>query len=223
MSREDWEEWRRERNKTLREPFGWLSLVSLDWLGEEPQELKTFPGTWTANDHTVTWNEQQFQISPGQSEYVEADGKQAEIASRFGRICVRVRDPQSPIRTGFQGTDAFDYDEEFVIRGQFKPYPQDRTLKVPSAYPGGTTTLYALGELTIPGEDPLVVTGSTESAEVIFRDPTTTLWRTAPVVDNQVDFNRAQFFPAHFTDFGTCPTPPSQNTLKRPIEAGEKQ
>lgn len=223
MSVEEWKRWRQDRNEKLREPFGWLSLVSLDWLGPEPQTLQTFPGTWTAHGNAVTWNDQEFQVVPGEAIYVEADGKQAEIALRFGRICVRVRDPRSPVRTDFAGTESYDYADEARVEGEFVAFDEPRSIDVPSAYPGGSINLTAIGELTIPGEAPLLVTEGPSGPHVIFSDPSNELWRSAPVDGNIVDFNRSTFFPASFTPYATCPTPPAQNRLSNPVLAGEKK
>ena len=65
---------------------------------------------------------------------------------------------------------------------------------------------------------------------VIFHDPTngaqTAAWRRAPLLPDEggwvVDFNRAQNFPAHFTPFGTCPTPPEGQGVPLAVHAGEK-
>lgn len=223
MSVEEWKRWRQDRNEKLREPFGWLSLVSLDWLGPEPQTLQTFPGTWTAQGNVVTWNDQEFQVVPGEAIYVEADGKQAEIALRFGKVCVRVRDPHSPVRLQFTETDTYDYLDSARVTGTYTEFATPRTIEVPSAYPGGVVSLTALGEVSLLGENPLLVTEGPSGPHVIFSDPSNDLWRSAPLDGDIVDFNRSTFFPASFTPYATCPTPPAQNRLSNPVLAGEKK
>ena len=37
-----------------------------------------------------------------------------------------------------------------------------------------------------------------------------------------LDFNRAENPPCAFTEFATCPLPPTQNTVPVPVEAGER-
>ena len=49
-----WKEWVAYRDGTLRDPYGWLTLVESVWLSDQPQKLENFPGTWSAQGNTVT-------------------------------------------------------------------------------------------------------------------------------------------------------------------------
>lgn len=246
---EQWEQWHVERNQKLREPHGWLSLINLEWVGDQPGELQSFPGVWSADDHTVTatFTESDrvtqngepvtgtvvMQIPRGESNTsLEAlSGLQAEVASRFGKIVVRTRDPQAPTRQDFLETQLFDYSSQWVVQGPWAPFADPVTVPIPSAYEGRPMTLTGQGVVELFGTD-LTVTGSDpEHLQLIFFDPTngeeTEAWRSAPVTIlgdiATVDFNRAVNFPAHFTPFGTCPTPPAGNTLSVPVRAGERK
>lgn len=253
--RAEWLQWREGRMAALREPHGWLTLESLEWLTEEPRQLENFPGLWSAFNHelrhdvTVTFTAEDEvsgedgQVMVGTYDYsmpvgdqditlLDGHGQKAEVASRFGRMCVRVRNPEAPTRQDFTETDTYGFDPEWIVVGQWKPDSAPWPVRVPSAHAGGLNSLTVQGEATILGQT-VLVTGDSERRAVIFHDATnyrtTEAWRVAPATiseDQQtvvVDFNRAVNFPAHFTRFGTCPTPPAQNRFQGEITAGEKK
>lgn len=248
--RQQWQQWREERNEGLREPHGWLSLIGLEWVNPEPARLRHFPGLWSARGLEVTV---EFTTEDGvsahgqpvvgthtiileqgeQDKSLEAeDGRQAEVASRFDRVCVRTRDPQAPTRLAFTETDTYDFDPEWIVSGTYRPASESSELRVPSAQPGGTVRVTVQGEVDVLGQT-MTVTGGPDSLGIIFHDATngesTEGWRSAPVaVDEEtgaatVDFNRAANFPASFTAYGTCPTPPEGNRFEMAITAGEKK
>lgn len=250
-----WEQWREERLEALRKPHGWLTLESLEWVGAEPATLKNFPGLWNSYDHelrhdvTVTFTEEDqvrgedgtlmvgtydYSMPIGDEDITltDKDGRKAEVASRYGKICVRVRNPQAPTRTNFTGTDTFEYDPEWVVEGPWRPEEDPWLIRVPSAQPAKTSTVTVQGEADILGQT-VLVTGNPDNLQLIFYDATnggaTEMWRAAPVTTNDdgtlvsVDFNRSVNFPAHFTRFGTCPTPPANNRFQQEITAGEKK
>src|SRR5947209_351304 len=43
---QQWGDWREQRERELADPYGWLALVSLDWLEEKPREYPGLPGRW---------------------------------------------------------------------------------------------------------------------------------------------------------------------------------
>lgn len=248
--RRQWQEWREERNARLREPHGWLSLVGLEWLTPDPQPLQHFPGIWSAQDHDVTVSFAEadgvtlgdepmvgtfdFAMDRGgeDASLLASDGRQAEVASRFGRICVRTRDPQSPTRQAFTETSTYDFDAAWIVEGRWRPEGSPWPMRVASAHPGGIANITVRGEADILGRT-VIVTGGPDSLGLIFHDltngDTTEGWRAAPVVigaDGRtaaVDFNRSTNFPASFTPYGTCPTPPAANRFDVAITAGEKK
>ncbi|HEY0804334.1 MAG TPA: hypothetical protein VGD84_04690, partial [Pseudonocardiaceae bacterium] len=42
----EWRQWHADRERDLAEPYGWLALVSLDWLDEHPRRYGDLPGLW---------------------------------------------------------------------------------------------------------------------------------------------------------------------------------
>lgn len=282
-----WQAWRADREQSLREPTGWLSLVSLTWLDAAPQPVPGFPGLWSARgaglpsvngeEDGQNWQAQVLapaasgvvhdgvpvdgtvtvEVGRGQSDLsFSAGDRVAEVAQRGPGLCVRVRDPQAPTRTGFRGIPTFDFDPAWTRPAHLTPDDAPHEITVPSAQSGLASRLTALGRVEVSLPDgsraTLAVTGSWESPSVIFHDPTngtqTSRWRSAPVFlpagsgassgdegdtgprhaagrangDVLVDFNRSSNFPAHFTAFGTCPTPPEGNELGVAVTAGEK-
>ncbi len=180
---------------------------------------------------------QEWVLGPGEQDVSLARGDvTAEVARRGDGVCVRVRDPHAPTRTGFTGVPVWDFDPSWVRPAALTRLdtPVDRT--VPGAQAGRSTSLRVAGRVHVSLPDgssvDLDVVGSDEDEwGVIFHDPTngteTSGWRRAPVrptgdATAEVDFNRSVNFPAHFTPYGTCPTPIEGNDVPVPVRAGEK-
>lgn len=209
-TREGWEQWKTERDEGLRDPYGWLSLVELKWLGDVPESLETFPGLWNRDGNTVTFapvaNEPkiyrdgaeiteplQIEVEPGVSDRSLRDerGREIEVMYRFWGPAIRVRDPQAKRLTEFQGLDRYDFDPTWVLRGVALPYEKSRELTVGSAVEGGEqiVSAWADAEVVLPNGETLILimTGDgPDSSNVMFFDATngdtTPGWRSAPVV-----------------------------------------
>lgn len=243
-AQQKWNDWHSEREAELQEPHGWLSLVELAWLGEESKELEHFPGKWSATGNVVTFSAPQqgvfhaeepssgpivIEIDGTDTSLADSLGRRAEIAPRFGKIMVRIRDPHAATRRQFAGVPTYPYDPDWVRQGPFTPFDSVQEILVSSAQAGYQSSLRGFGTVTLAGKK-LIVTGEDEPTMLIFHDltngETTEAWRAAPVTlegdTATVDFNRSVNFPAHFTEFGTCPTPPAGNDLPMRVEAGEK-
>jgi uncharacterized protein (DUF1684 family) len=151
------------------------------------------------------------------------------------RLAVRVRDQQSPIRTGFTGLNWFEPNPAFRAIGTFTPYAEPRTVEIPNIL-GDLEPFKAVGTVTFP------LNGSSQTMEAwksgerlwfVFRDLTSGkdsnasqrfLYVDGPK-DGQVvmDFNFTQNPPCAYNPYTTCPLPPKQNRLAIPIAAGEKK
>jgi uncharacterized protein (DUF1684 family) len=152
------------------------------------------------------------------------------------RLGVRLRDPESPIRTKFTGLDWFPIDPAFRVTGKFLRYDAPRTIPIQNV----------LGDIepsTSSGEVELVLNGarvrllavdSGSRLWFIFRDRTAAqnltyrirfLYADAPNEQGEVtlDFNRAYNPPCAYNPHTTCPLPPAQNRLQVPIPAGERR
>lgn len=151
-------------------------------------------------------------------------------------VGIRVKDPESPARSGFEGLEYFALDPAYRVEARLEPEPG--TVAVPnvlgqmvdSPSPGRLVFTVAGREVSIR---PIMEEGD-EDMFLIFGDETnrtTTygggrfLYAPAPGADGRtvIDFNRSYNPPCAFTPYATCPLPPADNKLALAIEAGEKK
>ena len=176
--------------------------------------------------------------SRGAPDRLVHDGLSYELIRRGDIFAVRVRDPDSPRRQQFPGTDWFPVRPDWRIEGTFEPFPEERHISIP----------YDLGPVLSrsPGRVALTIDGRTFRLDslmdderrrlfILFADATNRdltygagRFVYAPLPDAAsgrvvVDFNRALNPACAFTEFATCPLPPPQNRLPLRIEAGEKR
>lgn len=209
-SKYGWDQWKAERESELRDPYGWLSLVELTWLGAEPAALDHFPGLWSHQGNTVTFapvegepkvyregtqvtEPLQMEVGPGISDRTlrDQDGREIEVMYRFWGPAIRVRDPKAKRLENFKGMDIYDFDPQWILRGRLLPYDEPREITVGSAIDGGNQTLdaWADAEVLLPDDQSftLIVTGdSPDSSRVLFFDQTngdtTPGWRAVQAV-----------------------------------------
>jgi uncharacterized protein (DUF1684 family) len=161
-----------------------------------------------------------------------------ELIRRGQIFAIRVRDPASPRRHDFPGTDWFPPRPDWRVEARFEPFAQERLIDIP----------YDLGPVLSrsPGQVVLELGGriwrldslmDDERARlfILFADETNRdqtygagRFLYTPLPDPTsgrvvVDFNRALNPACAFTEFATCPLPPAQNRLALRIEAGEKR
>ncbi len=160
------------------------------------------------------------------------------VIQRGDRVGVRVRDPQSPVRTGFHGIESFPASLKWRIEGTFVPYDPPRDVEIATVMgtvekmksPGLVRFTAGGRELSL---EPLIESPGDKSLFFIFRDATSAeetyeagrfLYTDLPK-DGHVtlDFNRAYNPPCAFTPYATCPLPPRKNWLPVRVEAGEKK
>ena len=150
------------------------------------------------------------------------------------RVALRVRDPESPIRIGFQGTRWFPVADEARVVATLKPFAAPRTVPVRNIL-GDEEPYQSPGmlELTWEGRPVrlLAFTSTRGRLQVIFRDASfgretygTRFAYAEPQGDGRyaIDFNRAYNPPCAYNPYTTCPTPPPENVLTVAIRAGEK-
>ncbi|HYE94843.1 MAG TPA: DUF1684 domain-containing protein [Rubricoccaceae bacterium] len=265
---EEIEAYRRQRIEGLRRPDGWLALVGLYWLdegehsfGADFSNAVVFPpnappriGTFVVEDSTVT-----MRVEPGVpithdgqpvTELVMADDHDGEptvvhlaslswhVIERSGRLGVRLRDSESPVRTGFDGIETFPTDPRWRIEGRFERYDPPRTARLPTIIAGmdEESTVPGAVVFEVDGEEyRLDVTGAPDATQffVVFGDATSGhetygggrfLYVDAPDDNGRVviDFNKAYNPPCVFTPYATCPIPTRENRLPVRIPAGEK-
>jgi len=152
-------DWRARRLARLTEPFGWLSLVALEYLEDGRWQL----GSAEDNDFvlpsgpehwgtlTILGDQAWFEVEPGSSvsidgnqvseselltdgpdgpTLVEAGTIQFQLLDRAGQFALRVRDHQAPTRTGFAGLDYFPFNPDWRITARWVPHPPGSTLLV---------------------------------------------------------------------------------------------
>ncbi len=158
------------------------------------------------------------------------------VIRRMDRLGVRLRDYDHPAVTAFAGIESYPADPKWRLEARFKPYPEPRTIRVPTVVEG-------LGwEPTVPGTLEFQVQGQSLSLEayrsddgfmIVFADATTGdttypagRYLAVDLPDDDgttiLDFNKAYNPPCVFSEFATCPLATPRNRLPVAVEAGEK-
>ena len=209
-------------------------------------------GVFLVKDGTVTFKtEPGVDVILGESRVTEillADDQEKEatlltsgslgwtVIRRMDRLGVRLRDYDHPAVAAFAGIESYPADPSWRLEARFEPYPEPRTIRVPTVVEG-------LGwEPTVPGTLEFEAQGHSLSLEayrsddafmVVFADETTGdttypagryLAAALPGPDGTtiLDFNKAYNPPCVFTEFATCPLATPRNRLPVAVEAGEK-
>jgi uncharacterized protein (DUF1684 family) len=248
----DWQQWRTDRERTLAEPYGWLALVSLDWLDETPRVYPGLPGAWWQDEEAAYVDPQgaemfhdgapvtglrRFElVNSGAGTRVAAGKVEIEVARRSGYL-IRVHDPKASARLGFHGVPSYAPDESWVLSGQFIPFDEPRPTTVGAVVEGLGHVYIAPGLVRFSHEGVehtlTAFNGKDGGLSILFTDATSGVTTYAanrslavgqPGDDGSVvlDFNRAVNLPCAFTDYATCPLPPEGNKLPFAVEAGEK-
>jgi len=248
----EWQAWHTEREQALADPYGWLALVSLDWLEDSPRSYPGLPGLWwqdassayfdpqgasvTYEDKPVTEVLRLSLINSGPGVRVVVGNLEVEVARRSGYL-IRVHDPKASVLRDFHGVPSYDPDQSFVFSGVFEPFDQPRPTTV-GAVVEGLSHVYTAPGIVRFSRDGVEHTltafnGKDGGLNILFTDGTSgvttyaanrSLAVSSPGTDGSVslDFNRAVNLPCAFTDFATCPLPPEGNRLPFAVEAGEK-
>lgn len=161
------------------------------------------------------------------------------VIRREDRFALRVRNPDSPVRTNFKGLEYFPLDARYRVEARLERYAAPKKVDVPVAQ-GPPQRMLAPGlvHFELGGRQlalqPLVSSTDDTSYFFVFRDATSGaetygagrfLDAAAPTPGSDLlvlDFNRAYTPPCAFTPHATCPLPPPENVLPVPVRAGEK-
>jgi uncharacterized protein (DUF1684 family) len=249
-----WKAWREQRAEVVSATYGPLSLTGTYWLVDAVDgRIEGVPGHWAqAGDGVV--------VTAGPEDGLTVDGQPLDgavplsadtgpvdaarlahgerrlvVLHREGLWAVRIWDPAAGTRLAFAGIEAFDHDERWALPAVFRPYGEDRTVRVPNA-DGVERGLAVGGELVFTAD-------GTEHSLAVAVEADGSLWGViadgtsgtgsfrfrfirppAPAADGSVvlDLNRALLPPCAFADGFICPFPPPGNTLPFPVEAGER-
>ncbi|MEJ2012595.1 MAG: DUF1684 domain-containing protein [Anaerolineales bacterium] len=157
------------------------------------------------------------------------------VIERGDRLGIRLWDNSRREIHAFPGRSWFDEDERYRVRAEFSARDGNQELRIESTI-GDVELVRAAGKLTFELEGQalsLQAMGDAASGLwILFKDLTNggstynpgRYMTTGPVQDGgvELDFNRAYNPPCAFTDYATCPLPPSENHLPVRIEAGER-
>ena len=159
------------------------------------------------------------------------------VIRRGQRVGLRVRNRDSAARRAFKGLEYFPIQENRQVRARLEAFDPPRHIPIVNVL-GDQSEYVSPGRLVFELDgvthslDAVYETAEKKDLFVIFRDRTSGestypagRYMHVPLPVNgetRVDFNRAYNPPCAFTDFATCPLPPTQNWLKVKIEAGEK-
>jgi uncharacterized protein (DUF1684 family) len=248
----DVEQYRAQREASLKQEDGWLTVVGLFRLKEgdnrvgsgEANEI-ALPAPAAAHTGKITFTKGQAvyyadgrpgtALRPNQDVITIGSSIKFFVIKRGEEYFVRVRDSNSKIRRDFTGLKWFPIEPGWKISAKFTPYDQPKTIlfdsqngvKQPMQSPGYATFTHAGKQYRL---EPVW-----ENHELffIFRDATSnkTTYGAArflyaePAKDGVVilDFNKAINPPCAFTAYATCPLPPPQNRLTLAVTAGEKK
>jgi uncharacterized protein (DUF1684 family) len=154
-------EWRKERNETIRKENGWLALSGLYWLklgknqiGSDakseiqlPERIPANIGYFDYNGKSVTFraasghkaqvNDKQTDfaiLQPDLSEnpsYIKLQDVQLVIIQRGNRMGVRMWDNQREERRSFPARSWYDIDEKFRLPATYTAYDRPKTAYFP--------------------------------------------------------------------------------------------
>jgi uncharacterized protein (DUF1684 family) len=159
-----------------------------------------------------------------------------EVARRDGSFMIRPRDPNHEVRRRYSGTPTYAASIDWVASGTLDPYDEPRPITVGATVEGLTHVYMSPGEIEfeLAGQTLRLIAFNGEEVDdlfIVFTDLTsgTTSYAAcrflnvdAPVEGHvTLDFNRATNPPCAYSDFATCPLPPSGNNLPVRVEAGE--
>ncbi|MBP7147960.1 MAG: DUF1684 domain-containing protein [Acidobacteria bacterium] len=252
--RREVERWRAEREERLRAPDGWLTLTGLAWLAPGENTFGSAPdnavvladgpphaGLFVLDGSRVVVRDERGdrELRPdtsGRPDVLEVGRLRLTVIERVGKYGIRVKDPESPVRTGFRGLSWYPVDAAWRIDAEFEPYDPPREIEI-------ATQAQTVERMRVPGRvrfraagREVTLTPVTEEGDeglfFIFRDATSGretygagrfLGAEAPRGGRvTLDFNKAYNPPCVFTEYATCPLPPRENWLPVAVEAGEK-
>jgi uncharacterized protein (DUF1684 family) len=160
-----------------------------------------------------------------------------QVIRRSDLVGLRLWDPRNERKLAFHGLRWFEVKDAYRVTGRLIPSVTPSTVKIANVI-GQVNDFVSPGvvEFELNGKKlqltPVYETKEQKELFYIFKDGTSAkttygagrfVYSALPDQDGMVvlDFNRAYSPPCAFTDFATCPLPPSRNRLDVAIEAGE--
>jgi uncharacterized protein len=252
------EQWRQKKEAELKSDNGWLTVAGLYWLEPGPNRAGSgdsnpvllppgYPsdfGTFELDDKNVLFRPAKAGEKPlalrsdaagAKPTAITERGLTITLIERGGKLGIRLRDNNSPMRREFRGLRWYPVQPDYRIQAEWVAYPQPKSLAVPNVL-SQTIEYKSIGYAVfqLHGKqhklEPVV---EGQQLFFIFKDQTAGkatypagrfLYAEMPVSGSQVillDFNQAHNPPCAFTPYATCPLPPPQNRLDTAVEAGE--
>jgi hypothetical protein len=165
------------------------------------------------------------------------------VLKRGDRFVLRIKDADSPVRTGFHGLNWYPPEPRYRVTARWIPFKPPLVEEI-------ATVIGTKLQLPAPGLAMFLIDGKVEHLEPVLEDPSgKTLFfilkdatsKTASYGGGRflhsglpdhgldqpgnltLDFNHLENPPCAYTNYATCPLPPVQNQLDVPLEAGEKR
>lgn len=174
--RSEWDEWYQKRLRYMTEPYGWMSLNSIDWLSDGKElHLETFPGTWRQDDDSVTYipdpahevvnhgstlNSSLTITVPGTGDFNLEDfysgDTRAQLIKRIGsdrQFAVRIRNPHSLGIKQFDGIPYFEPSKDWVMPAWYESAQQVEDTRVEASDDGLTHNETTIGYLHVSIDD----------------------------------------------------------------------
>lgn len=262
------EQWHADRVERLKAPNGWLSLIGLPWLEKGANSIGSADDNdivlskGPAHLGVITWADDDsvsIKLKPDNDALINGkdvdtavliddshdertkvsfDGATFYLVSRGPKKGLRIKDPESPTRTGFTHIERFAVDPSWRIEAKWIPFDPVHHLEVPTVI--GTVEKYpVLGKVVFERDGktfellPVLELPDDDELFVIFADRTSGketygaarfLYMEMPKDGKAViDFNKAYNPPCAFTPYATCPLAPPENRLDVRVTAGEKK
>jgi uncharacterized protein (DUF1684 family) len=184
-----------------------------------------------------------LQSDDGKPSLLSTENLTLVILHRGDRFALRIKDSESPTRTGFRGLHWYPAEAKYRVTAKWLPFTPAHTEKIPTII-GTTLDMPApgLAEFTLDGKtvqlEPVLEDPGAKELFFILRDATshTTTYQAARFLYAEfpdhgldkpgevvLDFNRLQNPPCAYTPYATCPLPPYINRLAISIPAGEQR
>jgi uncharacterized protein (DUF1684 family) len=165
------------------------------------------------------------------------------VLKRGDRFVLRIKDANSPARTGFHGLNWYAPNADLRVTARWVPFKPRVIEEIPTVI--GTTL-----KLPAPGLAMFLIDGKVQHLEPVLEDPAGKMLffilrdetsKTATYGGGRflhtglpdhgldqpgaliLDFNQLENPPCAYTTYATCPLPPEQNRLDVPLEAGERR
>jgi uncharacterized protein (DUF1684 family) len=226
--------YRAAREKALRAPEGWLSVVGLEWLRPGENLVRGVKFRLAGGKVTAEQDGVARELAPDSADHLALGTVKLFLIQRGDRFGIRVKDAHSKSLAEFAGLRYFPEDPAWRITAKFVPAPR----RIPILNVLGQTEPMACpgyAEFTVAGRKlrlyPVLEAPGAKTLFFIFRDLTSGketygagrfLYTELPSEGRVVlDFNRAQNPPCAFTAYATCPLPPRENRLPIRVPAGE--